>query len=312
MIPEFPKFYKLKPEATDKELYNRSTAGYPPYSDILFSTLQIWWNLYGNLEVSSLKGNIVINYQLPFDKDSSGYCLVGKYQVDESMRVIFDHLKSTKLEQKLVHVPEFTLIEIKDKSIYTIEEETDYNEYILDSNQLSKLEGSSHGHIRTQINRFLREVEGKKVEHKYLDLSVAENQDHIFKSILEWEKNHPPKNDPDRSEHDALKKTLSHAAALDIESSALYIDDKLHGVILYHLPQTKDHYVIHHLRFDYSVPYTSDFMTQHLASKAVKANVPYINMEMDLGKENLRRHKKKLMPIHFYKKYTIYPAKKNK
>jgi hypothetical protein len=303
MLPEFPEFYKLTPQ--DKDVYNQATADYPPFSDILFSTLHIWWNLYEKLEIAMLNSNVVIHYNLPFDKDNSGYCLVGKQDIDASLEVILQYLKEHKMPRRLVHVPEFTVDAIRHKDNYLISEEPDYHEYILDSSALSRLEGSNHGHIRTQINRFLREVEGKKVEHKALDLSLVENQDHIFEAILDWERNHPPRNDPDRNEHEALKKTMSQAALLDIESLALYVDDELHGVILYHKPQTNDHYVIHHLRFDYTIPYVSDYMTKQLATKAVDENVPYINMEMDLGLENLRRHKMKLRPVKFFKKYTI-------
>lgn len=307
MIPDFPKFYQLKPSQEDKKLYQAHTKDLPPYSDILFSTLQIWWNLYEKLEVSLLNGNIVIHYDLPFDDDNSGYCLVGISNIDESLREIFSFLKSKGQTLRLVHVPEFTIQKIKNKFAYEISEESDYNEYILDSEGLSKVEGSKFGHIRTQINRFMREVEGKKVEHKSLDMSIVENQDHIFNAILAWEEKRPPKNDPERSEIDALKKTLAHAAVLDIESSALYVDDELHGVILFHQTPKNDHFVIHHLRFSYEIPYTSDYMTRHLARHAIERKVPYINMEMDLGKENLRRHKLKLQPVNFYKKYKITP-----
>ncbi|HSW36750.1 MAG TPA: phosphatidylglycerol lysyltransferase domain-containing protein [Candidatus Saccharimonadales bacterium] len=305
MLPDFPHFYKLKIE--DKELYENSTAGYPPFSDILFATLHIWWNLGEQLAVASLNGNVVIRYHLPFDAKSSGYCLVGEEKIDESILAIFDYLKERGEPRKLVHVPEFVVNAINNKDNFKLKEEPDYQEYILDSKGLAELPGHPYGHIRTQVNRFLREVEGRKVEIKSLDLSVLDNQDHLFNAILEWEKSHPSRNDPQRTEHDALKKTLSHAAALDIENLSLYVDDKLQGVILYHQPHTKDHFVIHHLRFDYSIPYTSDFMTRHLAREAMRRNVPYINMEMDLGSENLRRHKMKLNPVHFFRKYTIKP-----
>jgi hypothetical protein len=306
MIPDFPNFTKLTP--ADKNIYNRAVADYPPFSDILFSTLHIWWNQYEQLAVALLNRNVVIKYELPFDADNSGYCLVGKDNIDASIETIFEYLDKNGQSQLLVHVPEFAVEAISKRENYDIQEEPDYHEYILDSTELARLEGSSHGHIRTQINRFMREVEGKKLEHKPLDLSLVENQDHIFQAILEWEKSHPPRNDPNRNEHEALKQTLTNAAALDIESLALYIDDRLHGVILYHQPQSKDHYVIHHLRFDYTIPYASDYLTRQLAHKAVESNVPYINMEMDLGIENLRRHKTKLRPVKLFKKYRLQPA----
>jgi hypothetical protein len=306
MLPTFPNFASLKLE--DKEAYDQLVSEYPPFSDISFATLHIWWNLEGKLSLSILNKNLVINYHLPFDPKNSGLCIVGKNSLDTCIEEIFEYLRKEHRAVKLVHVPEFVVENIRNKSNLTIEEETDYNEYILDSKALSSLEGPEHGRTRRKVKRFLREVEESKVEIKSLDLSSPEVKTELFEAVLEWEKAQPNENDPEHTEHQALKNSLTHSELLEIKYLGLYVDDKLHAIILYHQPKDKKYYIIHHLKVDYSIPYIFDYMTHHIANKAVQEDVDFINMEMDLGLENLKQHKMGLRPIDFFRKYTIKPT----
>jgi hypothetical protein len=306
MLPTFPQFGPLLLEHKDD--YERLIADYPPFSDISFATLHIWWNLEDTLRLSSLNHNIVIDYQLRFDKQSSGYCLVGKDNLTASIQTIFDYLKERKEEVRLVHVPEFVIKRIEDRSLFVFEEELDYNEYILDSQALSSLEGSAHGPTRRKVGRFKREVEEREVEFRELDLSSSEVQQDLYNAILSWERAQPSTNDPDHTEHDAIKKTLAHARKLGIRNIGMYVDGRLHAIVLYHRPQGKEYFILHHLKVDYSIPYIFDYMTHHIASTAVKENVAFLNMEMDLGIERLRYHKMGLRPVEFFRKFTIRPA----
>jgi hypothetical protein len=304
MFPAFPDFIPLSLEL--KENYNRLVGDFTPYSDISFATLQTWWNLSEELAVSLLNGNLVINYQLPFDADNSGLGLVGKNHIEASIRVIFEYLKQADRKVQLVHVPEFVLEQIKDKSEFDIQEEPDYNEYILDSHALAQLEGHDYQLLRKKIRRFTREVGERPLEIKDLDLSLTEVQDQLFQSIAEWAKD-SPNNDPDNTEHLAHQKVMSHAAALDIKSLALYIDHELHGIMIYHQPLGKEYYVLHHLKVNYETPYISDYIHHKMAEQAVKNNVTKLNIEMDLGIENLRKHKQTLRPAEMLRKYTLKP-----
>lgn len=306
MFPAFPEFIPLGLEL--KEDYNRLVGGFTPYSDISFATLQTWWNLSEKLAVSLLNQNLVINYQLPFDPDSSGLALVGKHEIDASIRVIFDYLKQRgESKVQLVHVPGFVIDEIKNKEEFDIQEEPDYNEYVLDSAAWAKLEGHDYQLLRKKIRRFIREVGERHLEVKYLDLSLTEVQDQLFQSIADWEAKSSHDNDPDNTEHLAHQKVMGHAATLDIKSLALYIDHELHGVMIYHRPLGKEYYVLHHLKVNYETPYISDYIYHEMAKKAAQDNVTKLNIEMDLGIENLRKHKLTLRPTEMLRKYTIRP-----
>lgn len=306
MFPVFPEFLPLSMEL--KEPYNALVEALPPYSDISFTTLQIWWNLSEKLSVSMLNRNLIINYEIPSSPAASGLSLVGKHKIDESMRIIFHHLRAKQQPVRLVHVPEFVIQAMQDPAQFTIDEEPDYNEYVLDSAALSKLEGHAYQLLRKKIKRFVREVGERKLEVKALDLSLTEVQDQIFASIAEWGEQRVSKNDPEHSEHDALKKSLQHASALGLRSLSLHINDELHGILIYHRPLGKEYYVLHHLKVNYGTPYISDYMHHQMAKTALDDNVTKLNIEMDLGIENLRKHKLTLRPTEFLRKYTVTPA----
>src|SRR5690349_11349481 len=105
MLPDFPDFMPLTLD--HKDMYNQLVAEYPPFSDISFTNLHIWWNLDGKLAASHLNSNLVLNYSLPFDSDHSGYGLIGTNKIDESLQAIFDELKKRGLPVRAVNVPEF-------------------------------------------------------------------------------------------------------------------------------------------------------------------------------------------------------------
>ena len=306
MFPTFPQFARLSLD--DRESYDEFVAEFPPYSDISFTTLHIWWNLHGKLAVSMLNDNLIIDYLLPFDPKNSGYSIIGKHDIDQSLNTVLSHLKTHHKPARLVHVPEFVVKAIRHPEDFKFEEEVDYNEYILDSNALATLESSLHGRTRKEVNRFFREVEGRVLETKALDLSGQEARDQLFSAIRGWEESHPGKNDPDHTEYQAIQKTLEHAAIFDIQNLGLYIDGELQAIVLYHKTNDQQYYIVHHLKVNYSTPRIFDYMTHQIARKASDDKVPFINAEMDLGVENLRMHKMRLRPIEFFRKYTIRPA----
>src|SRR5438045_2470988 len=125
MLPTFPEFIALSLDG--KEEYDKLISDYPPYSDISFATLHIWWNLDGKLRLSVLNGNLVIDYQLSTDAENSGLSLIGKNKLRESIQTIFDFLKENGQPTKLVHVPEFVIDEVGNRDGLELTEELDYN-----------------------------------------------------------------------------------------------------------------------------------------------------------------------------------------
>lgn len=303
IFADFPEFTPL--HLTHKEEYERLIAEHPPYSDILFPTLHIWWNLGGQLSISLIKNNLVINYHIPFDPANSGYGLIGRHHIDESTINILDHLKSKGSEARLVHVPEFVIDAMHQRDTFKLIEERDYGEYVLGTEALSNLSGKTYASLRYRINNFKRGVEDKNLVEKSLDLSHHSVQEEIYDRVLEWEKLYPTHNDPNRSEHLAMKQSLTNAAYLGLENLAIFINGELCGIAIYSRSPGKSDYILHHIKANYGVRYITDYMHHRLASIARDNGIDFINIEMDLGIENLRNHKITLKPIKFLKKYTV-------
>ena len=87
MPPLFPQFAPLTLD--DKEIYEKLVLEYPPLSNISFTGMQLWWNEEGKLSISSLNGNVVINYHQPYDKKNSGLSIVGKSLLVHSMSCLW-------------------------------------------------------------------------------------------------------------------------------------------------------------------------------------------------------------------------------
>jgi hypothetical protein len=305
MTSNFPKFTGIRLE--DKDSYDKFISNYPPYSDILFPTLQIWWNIEGELSTSYLNKNLVIHYSQSFDHENAGYCLVGKSSVDKSIETIFSYLRKEHKTIRLVHVPEFVIKEIEHIDDFEIIEELDYNEYIIDCKGMAKLDTPEYGRIRRGVNRFLREVGDKKIEIINLNLSSPSKNKQLLDAINDWGETSHGKNDPLGMEKQAIKRTLKLESHLNIKNFAIYIDGEMHGLVLYHRPMGGSYYVGHHLKVNYKFSYIFDYMIHQLAIKGVNDGISYINCEMDLGIESLRSHKMKLRPVDFFRKYTILP-----
>jgi hypothetical protein len=306
MYPAFPNFKKLSLE--DREQYEKIVESYTPLSDMSFTTLHIWWNLDDKLLFSVLNQNLVLNYSQPFDKANAGLSLLGRHEIDESLVQLLAFLKQHGRRPRLVHVPQFTIDEIKNRQAYQISEESDMHEYIMDSAASAALEGRELGRIRRKVNRFLREAEDHRLELKELDLNDQAARNLILASVEAWQKQFPKANDPGRTEYDAIKTALSHHLELDIKNLSVFIDGKLHGLALFHHSRDRKYCILNHLKVDYTFPFIFDYLTNQVAKNAHQAGLPYLNMEMDLGIEGLRQHKMGLRPVEFFKKYTISPA----
>jgi hypothetical protein len=189
----------------------------------------------------------------------------------------------------------------------SIKAEPDMHEYVMDAKACAELSGGEFGRIRRKVKRFLREAEDYRLEIKPLNLSSSDNRQLILDSVLAWQKRFPNSNDPGRTENQAIEASLRHHEVLGLQNLCVFIDAKLHGVVLFHTSLDGQYLIMNHLKVDYSLPFIFDYLTNQVAIKATEIGAPYLNMEMDLGIEGLRQHKLGLRPVNFFKKYAITP-----
>src|SRR6185369_7708435 len=128
MFKTFPEFSKLT--LADKAEYEELIKNMPSIHDISFFGLMTWWNPLGSMQISLLNGNLVIPYWLPGDDKHSGLSLVGTNDVDESLCILFDHLREKGDPIRLVNVPDFVVANVRFHEMFNFKEERQYNEYV--------------------------------------------------------------------------------------------------------------------------------------------------------------------------------------
>jgi len=299
MFTTFPIFTELNLQ--DREEYESLVQHLPPLSDISFVTLMIWWHKH--LKISLLNGNVVVYYKQDNEEDS-GLCLAGVNEIDKSIDEILTYLKQENRPPKMIHLPEFVIGGIKDKTKFKIEEEPNYHEYIVPVSNIYPLETALIGQ-RYKINRFSRELLPVRVEVKTLELKDKQNQNLLLNTALEWHNKFGSPNDTDNYEQQALEVSVRNTANLGLHNVCLYLEGQLSGFVINHLSIDKKYVIGNHMKFRRDVPRIVSFLQYLSAEQANELGASFINFEMDLGIPGLRRHKQDLHPTDYFKKFSI-------
>lgn len=299
MFKAFPEFSKLK----ERAMYDLIVKAFPPISDITFTSLQLWWNHLDSLVISRLNGNLVISYWLPGDEVNSGLSLIGTNKVDESICIIFDHLRDQGRPTRLVHVPEFVVSHIQYPQLFNIVSERDYDEYIIPVSNLTPLE-SVMGPRRRRIKRALADIGEDTLEVCGLDLHDERNRQKLLKTVDEWQQAGIIKGTP-KLEDETVQDSLTKGAELGVRSICLFIRGELAGFCLYHLPHDKRYAIVVHVKVDHTRSFILDLMAHVCATHLAEQGVSYLNFEMDLGKPGSKNYKLILGPTNFFRKYSI-------
>jgi hypothetical protein len=300
----FPKDTRLSFD--NRSEYEDIVKRFPPYSDLAFPTLMVWWNYNDELKVSrTTNDNLVINYHIPNDPINSGLSLVGTDNIDDDIQRIFNHLKATDRKETLVHVPEFTVKAISNTGKLKLIEEIDYNEYIVPTSNLCPIE-SIRSDERRKIKRFLESVTGH-LSIRSLDLNDEANRDLLLSNAYNWWRTNPSTSDDEGSEMKVMEKSLLYASVFGTQNICLFDDDVLIGFVTYNISHDGKYFIGAHLKAK-RLPYILDYLEHLVAQEAAKQGVELLNVEMDLGLPGLRTHKLGLRPVDFFRKYTITPA----
>lgn len=307
MFANYPNFSNLN--QSNRTEFEKLISKYPPISDLSYSTLMIWWNFTNDMSISVMGSNLILLYRFPREDINSGHSFIGTEDIDKSIELIYHNLVLNKELQKLVHVPEFVVKSIKNPNRFNITEEEDYNEYLYRSDELKSLQNPSLSRTRRKVNRFIREAGAQNIKVTSIDLNQQQNQHLLINNFLKWNLSSDNHNDPYGDEVKALNISIVKSDELEVRNLCIYVNDILHGFALYHISHDGQYYIVHHIKVQNELPHVFDYAIHQLAILANKDNIPYINLEMDLGIEGLRRYKNGLRPVGFFKKYTITPAK---
>lgn len=304
MFKTFPEFTDL--DISHKEAYETLIKDYPPYSDLSFANLMVWWNALGACRVAMLNDNLVISYWIPGLDKHSGLALIGTNMIDESMCAIFDHLRSRGDQARLVHVPEFVMASMRYPEMFSFKDERGFDEYIIPVTRFYPLNGAL-AHRRWQVKRFLAKVAEDRVSIKSVDLSDSANKALFLTKARQWWKKNTI-NDLMKLEQESLIHSIEMADDLKLQNMAFYIDGVLRGFCIYHLPADKHYAIVAHIKVDTSIPKAMDYISYAFARWLADRGIMYVNLEYDLGLPMLRMIKLALGPTTSLRKYTVRPS----
>lgn len=306
-FPEFPIFRKLVTE--DRAAYLRYYKRAEPYSDFSFNNLLVWLDINNDLEIARHHECLVLRFSNPFEEGKQAYTIIGNQGCRQAVTEIFEHLRLTGQEPRMVMVPECVISDILSGPMLpqnlVIRANVDHRDYVYDIKNTLELKGKVFAELRHSLNVFDREY-GDRASIKTLSLNELSTKHVLMDALKKWhEASSFTKNDPRFEEAEALKRYFSFIDACPAKCLAFFLDEKLFGFSIFHLPPQKGWAIGNHIKCDPSVRYAFDFMVYATMSVLHKEGIEYVNGEQDLGIGGLRTHKRQLGPVDYLYRYDI-------
>ena len=298
--PLFPSFKKLS--LKDKSIIESFTVQFPPYSDFYFFSL--WsYNVNENIEYSFLNQNLVMKFQ-EYTGQGYFYSFLGNSKPVDTIRQLLSHAQQNKLLPSLKLVPEHSLHGTDLESLrhkYDIEEDSDNFDYILSVEKISQMNGPELHQKKKQMKKFLQNYQS---HIQIVPLKDIRHHESILTLLNQWvflKKS----GDVNKNELEAIKRSIVHSHAFDIQAFCVYVDEKLRGFTIFEYSHPEIA-ISSFQKADTKFEGIYEFLNWELAKYLKEKNCKFINIEQDLGIAGLRQAKRKYNPTYL-KKYIISP-----
>lgn len=292
-------------------MYQDFIKNFPVHCDFSPNNLMIWLSAKSDVHGCWLNGNLVlsINGAVFSEKlNSTWYTVLGNNKADDTLDIIFNTAGFLRLEM----VPEYFTDAVRTRNNYIIKEDADNKDYILSVEGLMNKAGKEYVWYRRQINHF-ENLYGNFTEIKELDPLSQRHSTEIIHVLKFWRSiaSFSNKgNDAHGVDEDAINRLLKLQPNLLTKHKiiGLYIDGKLEGFTIYHIPISASSMAVgNHIKHNANIERAFDYLIYQTVKKLHENNIEYLNGEQDMGIEGLRYHKSLLRPVAFHKKYSIEP-----
>lgn len=294
-LPLFPTFKKI--ELHDKDIIERHTEKYKPYSD--FNFVSLWsWNLEDQIEFCFLNDNLVLKLTDYVD-NTPFLTFLGNKKIIDTLEQLFSFSETAGLGNKLKLLPSDNFNNLQLGNEFILEEDVDNFDYILDVAKISTMKGQVLKHKRKLLNSFLKNY-GNDVKVNYMNL--PEIKKHLISFYHHWSKS-KNQHDLNINELHAIQKLLKHYHFFNTIVMSVHHKDKLIGFTLFE-EISKDWALSSFQKGDISYRGIYEFLNHNLAKHLNEKNIKFVNIEQDLGISGLRRAKLDYNPS-FLKKFTL-------
>ncbi len=277
-----------------------------PYSDFNFISLYSW-SLHSQTKYA-IKNNCLF-LQLPdYLTQKPKFTFICNDNVADNFDELLSWLRHNNYELKLDFLPQFILkpleAHLKTKKInYSIYPDRDSYDYVLDVNKSFNAIGKEFQDFRYKLSLFKRtykdKLQFKDFNHK--------DPSHIKASMLLAGKWALKKNADQHIEDEvfAFSRFLEIAGKSDNVSFISYWDGELLIALAAFEILSKKFAIGHFIKYDPDYKGIYHRLVHDTVTALSELNIQYLNIEQDLGLDNLRNAKLHLRPGHFLKKYIL-------
>ena len=294
MIPEFPDSKKL--EITDKAEIEDLTKNFAPYSDFEFESL--WsWDVKEEMKLSTLFGNLVIWFT-DYTTGEAFFTFLGSNNVNETARTLLTASTSLSMLSSLNLVPEVSTIGL-DRDFFVIEDSRDHFDYICDIKNHLDYPGDKLRSHRKRLRQFTETYPTYEAVH--LDMTSDKAKSEVTDVYRKWDEN---KGFITTSEAFAYERFLNSAEHLSYSAVGIKVDGKL---VAFHIVSLPPGNCASALFGKADVTYRGIYpaLDMVVAQDLLERGYSFMNIQQDLGIQNLRAAKLAIQPSYFLKKYRV-------
>ncbi len=305
-LPIFPNSRPFTLDDTEWFYHYYIDNGFSPYVDIHPENLYVWLNIHNDLAISKSDGAIILSYTNALDKDNHNIIPLANPINDLVVKKIMSYLESISKPLEIREIPSIICNKL-DQNQWRIDDDRDSFEYILDTDQQSKLEGKIFHHQRRRINYFEREHPSNTVEINF----YKEFNDNLKQTFYHHIDSMPFNSNINSSQDNVIepitiRKNLEYASIFNKKALEIRINGNVVSLVMFsYLDENTA--AINHLKVDYSVQYIFQYTIYQLAKILKQEGINEMNVEQDLGISGLRIFKERLRPSRFLEKKIIRP-----
>ena len=300
-MQQLTRFPEFQPITTNiKNAVEAITCQFPPYSDFNFASM-FSWDTQETMAVSVLNENLLVQFT-DYRTNEPFLSLLGASAIEDTIISLLQYCAQNGIKQELGLVPETVINHIKHKEDFSIQDDPDARDYIIDAKAFSELQGDTYASKRNSINRF-KASNSDNVRINSIELTTDYVAD-ILDTFERWRITSNRSAEETAKELRAIEKLAEATDYFNLEVLGIYIQDQMVAFSIYEL--LDNGYAIGHFeKALISYHGLFDFLKHQTASRLVGKGVRFINYEQDLGIEGLRKAKQLLHPVTYLKKYTI-------
>lgn len=298
MLPSFPAFRGLT--FADKGLISEINGRFPPYSDFNFTSL--WcWNIFDQIRISDLDGNLVVRFTDYLDGQSF-YSLVGTAVTAGTLWDVLALAHQEGVIPILKLIPAESLSGVCADGLQICEDPDNFD-YMLSIREMSSFPGHSFRRKRYYANRFSRQYRATTRE---IDLANTSIRPEVEKLLIRWAFRKRLSDKETHNEFTAISRLFACVGGSEFLTVGIFDQDRLIGFSVSELLE-RGVALMHVEKADTEYVGIYPYLMQQTALRLAATGQNCLNYEQDLGVAGFRHSKLSFRPCAVLKKSRVSP-----